>query len=72
MLHLDPSKRLPLSRVLEHKWMTEQQEVLLEASTNHIAPQLFGSNDSLLWNDQVLLAIQRMNYNVEACKQVRG
>lgn len=51
--------------------MTERQEVLLEASTNHITPQVFGSNDSLLWNDQVLLAIQRMNYNVEACKQVR-
>lgn len=51
--------------------MMERQEVLLEASTNHITPQVFGSNDSLLWNDQVLLAIQRMNYNVEACKQVR-
>ena len=69
MLHLDPSKRLPLSRVLDHKWMT--QGVLPEPLTNHVTPRVFGSNSSLIWNDQVLLAIQRMKYNVDACKEVR-
>ena len=66
MLHLEPTKRLPLAKVLEHKWMQGVE------SDNTLTNQLrvFGSNDHLIWNDQVLLAIQRMNYSVEASKQV--
>ena len=32
--------------------------------------RVFGSDDNLLWNSQVLVAIQKMNYDVERCKQV--
>lgn len=32
--------------------------------------RVFGSDDNLLWNSQVLAAIQKMNYDVERCKQV--
>ena len=45
---------------------------LPETLTNHVTPRMFGSNNSLIWNEQVLLAIQRMKYNVDACKEVRG
>ena len=45
---------------------------LPETLTNHVTPRVFGSNNCLIWNEQVLLAIQRMKYNVDACKEVRG
>ena len=67
MLQLDPAKRLPLSKVLEHKWMQagKQQEP-------HVMNRLrvYNSKDNLVWNDQVLLAIQRMGYNLDSVKQV--
>lgn len=68
MLHLDPSKRIPLSSVLKHAWM-KGDGPLDDTPTNNL--RVFGSSDNLLWNDQVQMAIQSMNYNVEACKQVR-
>lgn len=69
MLHLDPSKRIPLDRVLEHKWMLTTEAELMAVNSAH-QRRFLGSSESLLWNDQVLLAIQRMKYDVEACKQV--
>lgn len=66
MLHLDPSKRIPLSSVLKHKWM---EGVGSDAPTNNNL-RVFGSSDNLLWNEQVLMAIQSMNYNTDACKHV--
>lgn len=67
MLHLDPSKRIPLSAVLKHRWM-EGAGSSTDVPINNL--RVFGSSDNLLWNDQVLMAIQTMNYNVDACKQV--
>ena len=69
MLHLDPSKRITLASVLKHRWMHGSESDPPSPTQNHL--RVFGSSDNLLWNDQVLRAIQRMNYNVEACKQVR-
>lgn len=69
MLQLDPSKRIPLASVLKHRFM-EGAGPGVDASTHSL--RVFGSSDNLLWNDQVLMAIRGMNYNVEACKQVRG
>ena len=68
MLHLDPSKRIPLSSVLKHRWM-EGAGSSADVPTNNL--RVFGSSDNLLWNDQVLMAIQAMNYSVDVCKQVR-
>ncbi len=68
MLHLDPSKRIPLASVLKHRWMEGVGSNVLSLPTNNL--RVFGSSDNLLWNDQVLMAIQTMNYNVDACKQV--
>ena len=66
MLHLDPSKRIPLSGVLKHRWMqgADTETQLIDQL------RVFGSSDNLLWNEQVLLAIQQMNYDVERCKMV--
>ena len=69
MLHLDPSKRITLASVLKHRWMQGSESDPPSPTHNHL--RVFGSSDNLLWNEQVLRAIQRMNYNVEACKQVR-
>ncbi len=69
MLHLDPSKRLPLSSVLKHRWMEKSGAADVDTPINNL--RVFGSSDNLLWNEQVLLAIQSMNYNVDVCKQVR-
>ena len=65
MLHLDPSKRIPLSSVLKHRFM---EGAGVDMPTHSL--RVFGSSDNLLWNDQVLSAIRSMNYNVDACKQV--
>ncbi len=42
----------------------------VEPETLNNQMRVFGSLDNLLWNDIVLKAIQTMNYNLEACKQV--
>lgn len=68
MLHLDPSKRITLASVLKHRWMQGSESDPPSPTQNHL--RVFGSSDNLLWNEQVLRAIQRMNYNVEVCKQV--
>lgn len=68
MLHLNPSKRIPLSSVLKHNWMKGDGTLGNEVPTNNL--RVFGSSDNLLWNEQVQVAIQSMNYNVDACKQV--
>lgn len=68
MLHLDPSKRIPLASVLKHRWM-EGEGSSVDMPTNSL--RVFGSTDNLIWNDQVLMAIRSMNYNVDACKLVR-
>ena len=65
MLQLDPSRRIPLSSVLRHRWMQG-----VESEPLNTQMRVFGSLDNLLWNDIVLKAIQTMNYNLEACKQV--
>ncbi len=67
MLKLDPSRRISLSAVLRHPWM---QGVEPEPEPLSTQMRVFGSLDNLLWNDVVLKAIQTMNYNLEACKQV--
>ncbi len=67
MLQLDPVKRLPLAKVLEHKWMQEGEEgpkILPHKLINRTA------SGNILWNDKVLQAIQRLNFNVETVKQV--
>ena len=71
MLHLDPSKRITMASVLKHRWMQGPESDPPSPTQNHLHVRVFGSSDNLLWNEQVLRAIQRMNYNVEACKQVR-
>ena len=70
MLHLDPSKRITMASVLKHRWMQGPESDPPSPTHNHLHVRVFGSSDNLLWNEQVLRAIQRMNYNVEACKQV--
>lgn len=68
MLVLDPSKRIPLASVLKHRWM-EGVEVTTDTLTK--CPRLSNaSGESVQWNEQVLMAIQNMNYNMDACKQV--
>ena len=67
MLQLEPAKRIPLGKVLEHRWMQGMEPDL--QPTNKM--KVFGSNDNILWNSHVLAAIQKMNYDVERCKQVR-
>lgn len=69
MLQLDPSKRIPLSAVLKHRWM-EGVEATLDKPTKCL-PASNASGEGMVWNDQVLIAIQNMNYNVDACKLVR-
>ena len=63
MLQLEPAKRIPLSKVLEHRWMKSD----LETTSPTV---VCGSNEGIVWNADVLAAIQRMNYDVERCKQV--
>ena len=67
MLLLDPAKRIPLAKVLEHRWMQGMEPDLQPTKQMRV----FGSDDNLLWNNQVLVAIQKMNFDVERCKQVR-
>ncbi len=67
MLQLDPARRIPLSKVLEHKWMQEGEDEPKILSHKLIDRTASGN---ILWNDKVLLAIQRLNFNVEAVKQV--
>ena len=66
MLQLDPAKRIPLAKVLEHRWMQGMEPDL--QPTNQM--RVFGSNENILWNSRVLAAIQKMNYDVERVKQV--
>ena len=68
MLQLDPTKRIPLAKVLEHRWMQGMQPDLQPLNKMRV----FGSSDNLLWNSPVLAAIQNMNYDVERCKQVHA
>ncbi|XP_011404771.1 PREDICTED: serine/threonine-protein kinase SIK3-like [Amphimedon queenslandica] len=74
MLQLDPSKRIPLSKVLEHKWMQATPTTVEGPSplrSSPLYPQKTASGN-LLWNEQVLLAIQRLqssNFSIEAVKQ---
>ena len=68
MLQLDPAKRIPLAKVLEHRWMQGMQPDLQPLNKMRV----FDSSDNLLWNNQVLAAIQTMNYDVERCKQVHS
>ena len=71
MLHRDPTKRIPLAKVLEHKWMAwGEGETGMTGMTGQ--RQRIGSADNLRWNEQVEQAIRGMNYNVESCKQVGG
>ena len=72
MLQLDPAKRISLSKVLEHKWMQlgdgEMNETLTQSTLNRRT-----ASGNVMWNEQVLLAIQRLNlpnFGVEAVKQV--
>lgn len=72
MLQLDPTKRISLSKVLEHKWMQlgegEMNETLTQSTLNRRT-----ASGNVMWNEQVLLAIQRLNlpnFGVEAVKQV--
>ena len=66
MLQLEPAKRIPLSKVLEHRWMQGvKSEVQSTTSTMGGA-----SNEIMLWNSDILATIQKMNYDVERCKQV--
>lgn len=68
MLHRDPTKRIPLAKVLEHKWMAwGEGETGMTGMTGQ--RQRIGSADNLRWNEQVEQAIRGMNYNVESCKQ---
>ena len=71
MLQLEPSKRIPLSKVLEHKWMLKDESVEPPMSAPLAHSKCRTASGSVMWNDQVLLAIQRMNCNVESVKQVR-
>lgn len=66
MLQLEPAKRIPLGKVLEHRWMQGMAPDLQPTNSMRV----FGSNDNILWNTPVLAAIQKMNYDVERCKQV--
>lgn len=73
MLQLDPAKRIPLSKVLEHKWMQDSDQ---PPNMDTISPlqSKRSASGNLLWNEQVLLAIQRLNsstFTIEAVKQVR-
>ena len=70
MLQLDPSKRIPLSAVLKHKWMEGVDRSMDMPITKTHRVSVVGG-DGVVWNDQVLLAIQNMKYSVDACKLVR-
>ena len=67
MLQLEPAKRIPLNKVLEHRWMQGMELDLQPTSKMRV----FGSNEHIFWNSHVLAAIQKMNYDVDRCKQVR-
>lgn len=66
MLQLEPGKRIPLNKVLEHRWMLGVEPVMPH-TMNFEMPT---TSDKVVWNTQVLSAIQNMNYDVERCKQV--
>lgn len=69
MLQLDPAKRIPLSKVLEHRWMQEGEDgstARTALAQNHQR----NSSSNLLLNDKVMLAIQRLNFNTELVKEV--
>ncbi|CAI8051578.1 Serine/threonine-protein kinase SIK1 [Geodia barretti] len=65
MLQLEPAKRIPLNKVLEHRWMQGMELDLQPTSKMRV----FGSNEHIFWNSHVLAAIQKMNYDVDRCKQ---
>jgi serine/threonine-protein kinase SIK3 len=72
MLQLDPNKRIPLSKVLEHKWMLTASDMNLFNTCPSLHKNFSGSGN-VLWNEQVLLAIQRLNnpnFSLESVKQV--
>ena len=71
MLQLDPSKRLSLSKVLEHKWMQDETEKSVDRTPSERSLINRSTSGSILWNDKVLFAVQRLNFNVEAVKQVK-
>ena len=63
---MDPAKRIPLAKVLEHKWMMEGEDgpkIMPHKLIDRTA------SGNILWNDKVLLAVQRLNFNVETVKQ---
>jgi hypothetical protein len=71
MLQLDPNKRIPLSKVLEHKWMLTASDMNLFNTCPSLHKNFSGSGN-VLWNEQVLLAIQRLNnpnFSLESVKQ---
>ena len=68
MLQLDPSKRISLASVLKHRWMAGVEVTMDMPTKCHRGSN--ASGESVLWNDQVLMALQNMNYNVDICKQV--
>ena len=70
MLQLDPSKRISLSKVLEHKWMQDETEKSVDRTPSERSLINRSTSGSIIWNEEVLLAIQRLNFNVEAVKQV--
>ena len=70
MLQLEPSKRIPLSKVLEHRWMLMDEGTEPSMSTPLAHSKSRTASGNVMWNDQVLLAIQRMKCNVENVKQV--
>ena len=71
MLQLDPSKRISLSKVLEHKWMQDETEKSVDRTPSERSLINRSTSGSILWNDKVLFAVQRLNFNVEAVKQVK-
>ena len=70
MLQLDPSKRISLSKVLEHKWMQDETEKSVDRTPSERSLINRSTSGSIIWNEEVLLAVQRLNFNVEAVKQV--
>ena len=69
MLQLDPAKRIPLAKVLEHRWMLEGENT---TQTPLIQNSLRNSSGNLMLNEKVMMAIQRLNFNTEIVKEVRA
>ncbi len=69
MLQLDPSKRIPLSAVLKHRWM-EGVNCNVDVPLKCRRGSIVGAGECVKWNDHVLMAIRNMNCDVDACKRV--